>query len=92
MIQMITTGVLVLSVLMLAAAAIVGVAKIVRGPTSLDRIVAADLMVAVTIGAVGLWTVFKHTETLLPVILLLSLFGYTGASAVARLLDEKREG
>ncbi len=90
MIHAITAAVLVLSVLMLAAAAIVGVVKIVRGPTSLDRVVAADLMVAVTIGAIGIWTVFKHTEVLLPVILVLSLVGYTGAAAVARLLDEKR--
>lgn len=90
MIQAITVGVLALGVLLLTAAAVVGVVKIVRGPTSLDRVVAADLMVAVTIGAIGLWTVHKHTEVLLPVILILSLVGYTGAAAVARLLDEKR--
>lgn len=89
MIQTITMAVLALSVLMLMAAAIVGVSKIVRGPTSLDRIMAGDLMVAVTIGAIGLWTVYKHTDALLPVILVLSLVGYTGAAAVARLVDER---
>lgn len=84
-----TTALLAFAALLLAAAALLAVAKIVRGPSALDRIVAADLVVAVAICAVGLWAELSGDAGLLAILLVLSLFGFTGATSVARLVGDR---
>ncbi len=80
-----------MSVLWVAAGALFAAAwlviwRMVKGPSSLDRIISADVMVAVVIAAVGVYTVTAGNATGLPILLCLSLVGFTGAVGVARLI------
>lgn len=64
--------------------------RIVRGPAALDRIVATDVLVAIVIGAVAIQSVLWRNDTALPVVLALSLVGFSGAVALARLISGNR--
>ncbi len=72
---------------MLGIAAILTLWRLVAGPTPLDRIIASDVVVAIAIAAVGLYSVIAGNATGLPIVLGLSLVGFTGAVGVARLIS-----
>lgn len=72
---------------MLFAAACLVLWRMVAGPSALDRIVASDVLVAIVIAAVGLYSVLAHNSTGLPILLGLSLVGFSGAVGVARLIS-----
>lgn len=74
------------AVVMLLAAACLVLWRMVNGPTALDRIVAADVIVAIVIAGVGIYSVMADNSTGLPILLVLSLVGFSGAVAVARLI------
>ena len=75
-----------IAALLLFAAAVLTLWRMVQGPTGLDRIIAADVIVAVVIAAVALYSVLARNATGLPILLGLSLVGFTGAVGVARLI------
>ena len=74
------------AVLLFVAAALT-LWRLVTGPTPLDRIIGADVMVAIAIASVGLYSVIAGNATGLPILLCLSLVGFTGAVGVARLVS-----
>ncbi len=59
-------------------------ARIVRGPTTLDRTVATDVFVAVTLAAVGVQAAITRNTTTIPVLLALALVGFLGSVSIAR--------
>lgn len=71
----------------LFAAAALTLWRLVAGPSPLDRIISSDVMVAIAIAAVGLYSVIARNATGLPILLGLSLVGFTGAVGVARLIS-----
>ena len=73
----------------LLVSALVAVNRVAVGPSQLDRSVAADLIVAVVIAALGLWTVWTDQPTELLVLVLLSLLGFTSAVSVARMVSDR---
>ncbi|HOA26281.1 MAG TPA: monovalent cation/H+ antiporter complex subunit F [Arachnia sp.] len=73
----------------LLVSALVAVNRVAAGPSQLDRSVAADLIVAVVIAALGLWTVWTDQPTELLVLVLLSLLGFTSAVSVARMVSDR---
>ncbi len=77
---------IVLAGILLVVAALLAVWRLARGPSSLDRGVAADVVLAVLIAAVGAHAMWTRDPLGLPVILVLSLLGFTGAVGVARLI------
>ena len=89
---MVDTAVLVMvsaGALLLAVAAVLTVARMSRGPSSLDRVVAADVLVAVVIAALALEAVLNDHGTTLPVMLVLSLLGFAGAVSIARFVADR---
>lgn len=84
-----TTVFLVLSACLLGIAAILGVSRIAAGPTQLERSIAADLIVAVVVASLGLWTVWTNITTELLILVLLSMIGFSGAVAVARMVSDR---
>lgn len=85
----VTAVVLAASAVVLFVAGGIGVRRIAEGPTQLDRSVALDLMVAITVAGIGLWTAWTDRATELPILVLLSLVGFTGAVGVARLVGDQ---
>ena len=73
----------------LLVSALVAVNRVAAGPSQLDRSVAADLIVAVVVAALGLWTVWTDQPTELLVLVLLSLLGFTSAVSVARMVSDR---
>jgi multicomponent Na+:H+ antiporter subunit F len=80
------TIILGIAVALLAAAAALTLWRMVAGPTPMDRIIGSDVMVAVVIGAVCISSVMAGNATGLPIVLGLSLVGFTAAVGVARLI------
>ncbi|WP_182526793.1 monovalent cation/H+ antiporter complex subunit F [Nocardioides dongkuii] len=78
------TVVLVLAGTMLFVAAILLVVRMTLGPTILDRSVALDVLVAVTVCAIGLHAAHTGVTYALPVVLVLAGCGFVGAVSVAR--------
>lgn len=88
---MITAVLVMVSVaaLMLTAAAVLTVARMSRGPSSLDRVVAADVLIAVMIAGLALEAIVNDHSTTLPVMLVLSLLGFAGSVSIARFVADR---
>lgn len=69
---------------MLAAAAIATMVRMLMGPTTLDRLVALDTLVAVTMCAVGTWAAFSRDTTVTYSLTALALITFVGSVSVAR--------
>lgn len=76
--------VLVFCVAILGVAALLLVIRLSRGPTTLDRMVALDVLVAVMICGLALEAAVHLHTTTLPVLVVLSLLGFVGSVSVAR--------
>ncbi|MEU1605100.1 monovalent cation/H+ antiporter complex subunit F [Micromonospora matsumotoense] len=74
---------IVLTVL-LSTTALLALARIYRGPSLLDRVIAADLLLAAMLSAVGAEAAVNRHATTLPVLVVLSLLGFVGSVALVR--------
>jgi multicomponent Na+:H+ antiporter subunit F len=74
----------VLSGVMLVAAAAVTMIRLLKGPSTLDRLVAVDTLVAVTMCGVGTWAAFSLDTTVTYSLAALSLISFVGSVSVAR--------
>ena len=75
--------------LMLSVAAVLTVGRLSRGPTSLDRVVASDVLIAVVIATLALEAIINDHSTTLPVMLVLSLLGFAGSVSIARFVADR---
>lgn len=76
---------------LLTAACAMTLVRIVRGPTTLDRIVATDVLLAITATAILAEAAFSRDPTALPVLVVLSLLGITCSVAVARFVSREQD-
>jgi multicomponent Na+:H+ antiporter subunit F len=79
------TAVFVVVVLMLGAATVLTVVRLLRGPTSLDRVVALDVYVVLTVVATGVYVAYYRDGSNIPLVAAVALTGFVGSVAVARL-------
>jgi multicomponent Na+:H+ antiporter subunit F len=78
------TVVWVIAGLMLVAAGTVTMVRLLAGPSTLDRLVAVDTLVAVTMCGVGTWAAFSLDTTVTYSLAALSLISFLGSVSVAR--------
>jgi multicomponent Na+:H+ antiporter subunit F len=78
------TTVWVVAAVMLTAAATIVMFRILAGPTTLDRLVALDTLVAVTMCAIGTWAAFSLDTTVTYALTALALISFVGSVSVAR--------
>lgn len=78
------TAVAITCSVLLAITGLLCLWRIVRGPTMLDRTVAADVFVAACIGAVGVEAAVGSHDTTLPILVALSLIAFVGSVSIAR--------
>jgi multicomponent Na+:H+ antiporter subunit F len=81
------TVVAAIAAVFLAAAAGMALVRIIRGPSTLDRIVGTDVLLAITVCAIATEAAYSRDATGLPILLGLSLLGAAGSVAVARFAD-----
>ncbi|MEV7528649.1 monovalent cation/H+ antiporter complex subunit F [Agrococcus sediminis] len=77
--------------LMLFAAAVLTLVRIVRGPGPSDRVVATDVLIAVVAGALVVEAAINRHPHTIAVILVLSLLAFAGTVSMARFVAG-REG
>lgn len=83
------TVVLVIAGVMFGAGALCAVYRIIRGPSILDRALAADVLLAIAISALGAeMAVNRHADTLV-VMLVLALFAVVGSISIARFMAKQ---
>lgn len=73
-----------LAAVMLSAAALTTMCRMLLGPTTLDRLVALDTLVAVTMCAIGTWAAFSLDTTVTYSLTALALITFVGSVSVAR--------
>jgi multicomponent Na+:H+ antiporter subunit F len=78
------TIVWVVAGVMLTAAAAVTMIRLLAGPSTLDRLVAVDTLVAVTMCSIGTWAAFTLDTTVTYSLAALSLISFVGSVSVAR--------
>ncbi|MEV4542581.1 monovalent cation/H+ antiporter complex subunit F [Micromonospora echinaurantiaca] len=64
--------------------ALLALVRLYRGPSLLDRVIAADMLLATMIGAVGAEAAVNRNATSLPVLVVLSLLGFVGSVSLVR--------
>ena len=69
---------------MLLIAAILVMVRILLGPTTLDRLVALDALIALCMCGLAVWAAYSHDTTVAPAIVALSLVSFVGSVAIAR--------
>jgi len=81
------TVVLGISLAMLGVAAALVLVRLFKGPSNLDRIVAAEILLVIVIAGVALESARQHTTTYLSLLMILGLVGFVGGVAVTRFLS-----
>lgn len=75
--------------IMFGVGAIAAVARIIRGPSILDRALATDVLLAIAICALGTeMALNRHTDTLV-VLLILAMFAIVGSISIARFMAKQ---
>jgi multicomponent Na+:H+ antiporter subunit F len=72
--------------LMLLGAAALTVLRMVRGPATLDRVVANDMLVAIMLCGLATYAAATRDSSVVPAVLVLALLGFVGSVSVARFL------
>jgi multicomponent Na+:H+ antiporter subunit F len=69
---------------MLSVAAAATMFRLLAGPSTLDRLVALDTLIAVTMCAIGTWAAFSLNTTVAYSLTALALISFVGSVSVAR--------
>lgn len=77
--------------ILLVAAAVLTVARIITGPSVLDRVVASDVLVSIVVCTLGAQTALVEGSSTLGLLISLSLVGFMGSVAVARFVARDRD-
>ncbi|MEO9326507.1 monovalent cation/H+ antiporter complex subunit F [Gordonia aurantiaca] len=68
----------------LLIAAILTMATALRGPSTLDRLVALDVLIALCMCGLGVWAAYSRDSTVVPSIVALALLSFVGSVSIAR--------
>ncbi len=80
--------ILVIAGVLFAGAAVAGLIRVSKGPSTLDRAVGTDLLLGVLIAGLAIEAEVNRHTTSLPLMLVLSLIGFAGPVAIARYIPD----
>ncbi|RIV40804.1 monovalent cation/H+ antiporter complex subunit F [Micromonospora radicis] len=75
---------------LLSVTALLALTRLYRGPSLLDRVIAADMLLATMVGAVGAEAAINRHATTLPVLVVLALLGFVGSVSLVRFAVRER--
>ena len=81
------TAVSLVALALLGSAAALVLVGLFRGPTNLDRIIAAEILMVIVVAGVATHSAVQRTATNLTLLLVLGLVGFVGGVAVARFMS-----
>lgn len=68
----------------LVLAALLAVYRLLAGPSTLDRLVALEMVASVCLSGMGAWAAFSQESAVLPALVALALLGFIGSISVPR--------
>jgi multicomponent Na+:H+ antiporter subunit F len=71
--------------LLLGTAAALALVRLMRGPSTLDRIVALDVFVVLLVVGAGVYVAYYRDGSNIPLLAAVALIGFVGSAAAARL-------
>ncbi|TSD99412.1 cation:proton antiporter [Skermania sp. ID1734] len=78
-----STVTLIAGIVLVIAAALTTY-RLLAGPNTLDRLVAVDTLIAVSMCGLAVWATYSSDTSVAPGIVALSLVGFLGSASVAR--------
>ncbi|KAF0849101.1 monovalent cation/H+ antiporter complex subunit F [Nocardia caishijiensis] len=78
------TVVAVIAAVLLSFAAIGTAYRVLAGPSTLDRVVGIDSLMAIAASGLAVWAAYSNDTTVVPAIVALALVGFLGSAAVTR--------
>lgn len=81
--------IVMLSFAMLLIAFALAFVRIVKGPTSRDRIVALDLIASITMGFILVYSVVINKAMYFDIVIVISLISFIGTVAISTYLKQK---
>jgi multicomponent Na+:H+ antiporter subunit F len=85
------TTIIIIASVILSVAGIMTLIRLLRGPTTLDRIIAIDALLVVIVCQLGVTAAYTKDSTIVPVMIVVSLLGFIGSSSVSTLLFTNRK-
>lgn len=86
MIALLTQALLRLAIALVLGAAALTLWRLTKGPSTLDRIVSADVLLSIVLISICLTMVISGYTSAMPILLVLSMVAFTGGVSVARML------
>lgn len=76
---------------LLGVAALLGTARLLLGPSILDRALSVDVLLASALTGLGAYAAFNRDPTVLPTLLVLSLLGFVGSISISKFVARRPE-
>jgi multicomponent Na+:H+ antiporter subunit F len=84
------TAVFVIVLAMLCAAGLLTLVRLLRGPETLDRVVALDVVVVLIVAGAAVYVAFYEDGSNIPLIAAVALVGFVGSATASRLAERRR--
>lgn len=85
----IMTAVVAAVLAMLAAATVLTMVRLLRGPHTLDRIAALDVFVVLVVAAASVYVAYYADGSNIPLLAAVALLGFVGSATAARLVERR---
>jgi multicomponent Na+:H+ antiporter subunit F len=79
----------VVVLVVLAVAGGLTVVRLLRGPDTLDRVVALDVFVVLIVAAAAVYVAFYRDGSNIPLLVAVALIGFVGSATAARLVERR---
>ncbi|WP_017588169.1 monovalent cation/H+ antiporter complex subunit F [Nocardiopsis ganjiahuensis] len=76
---------------LLGVASLLGTARLLMGPSILDRALSVDVLLASALTGLGAYAAFNRDPTILPTLLVLSLLGFVGSISISKFVARRPE-
>jgi multicomponent Na+:H+ antiporter subunit F len=84
------TVVFTIVVAMLAAAGLLTLVRLFKGPETLDRVVALDVFVVLIVAGASVYVAFFEDGSNIPLIAAVALVGFVGSATAAQLAERRK--
>jgi multisubunit Na+/H+ antiporter MnhF subunit len=79
--------ILTLSLILMGLAAVLTVIRLLRGPTSFDRLLASDVLAVISTAFIAVYSILGNTVFFMDVAIVTMILGFIGVVVIARFLQ-----
>ena len=80
----------IVTMALLGAAFLMTTARLVRGPSSFDRIMSLDVMAVLLVSGIAVYSAFYGEPAYAPLLLVVAMLGFVGSVSAARLAGARK--